>query len=193
MRSSLAFHKKDDQTTKRIRQGMDWYQKTKDMVTPFWQGQGFITCSDQQNTNLRELRRQKRDAINKISQEPTAKRQATKDQNESQPTPNEDPQLTTKDRDGNSAVAITVGEVSKTNGDLSMLTGRSTGSLSTLSSSKKEWALHLGLVKTVCGTDIPKKWIKHYKFAFRMLCLLQPICYLIIHNFAFIYMRKKMA
>ena len=117
------------------------------MVTPFRQGRGFITRFDHQNNDSRELRRQKRDTINKMSQQPTAKRQATKDRNESQPTTNEDPQLTTKDRDGNSAVAITVGEVSKPNADLSTLTGRSMGSSSTLSSSKKEWAVHLGLVK----------------------------------------------
>ena len=131
---------------------------------------------DHQNNDPRELRRQKRDAVNKISQEPTAKRQATSNRNGSQPTINEEPQLTTKDGGGNSAVAITLGEVSKTNADLSILTGRSTGSSSTLSSSKKEWELHLGLVKTVCRTDISKKWIKHYKFGFRRLAdlVLQP-------------------
>ena len=114
---------------------------------------GFITRSDHQNTNfLQELRRQKQDAVSKRSQLPAAKRQAMKDQNKSQPTPNEDPQVTTKDWDSNSGVVITVGEVSRTNGDLSTLTGRSKGSSSTLSSLKEEWAVHLGIVKTVCGT-----------------------------------------
>ena len=94
-----------------------------------------MTCLDQQDNNSWEQRWQKQDAVNKRSQHPAAKRQGTKYLNETQPTPSsKDPQLTTKEGGGNSAIAIMVGEASKQNGDLSTLTGRSKGSSSTLSS-----------------------------------------------------------
>ena len=146
---------------------------TKGTVTPFHQGQGFNTCFDKQNNDSWELRRQKQDRLendtfNKRSQQPAAKRQAMKDQNETQPAP-KDPQLTTKDRDSNSAVAIMVGEVSTQKGGLSTLTERSKGSSSTLSSSKKEWVVHLGIVKSAFQTNIPKKWIQDHKFCHHLL------------------------
>ena len=142
---------------------MDWYQN-KNMVSPFQWSQGFDVHFDKDHT-LQKIRMQKQEPLqndaNKSSQQP-AKRQAKKKQNQTQLTPkeNENPQL---------LIAITVGEVSKQRGDLSTLTGRSKGSLSTWSSSKKQWAVHLDSVKSVLCTNIPRKWIQDHKFSNHLL------------------------
>ena len=69
-----------------------------------------------------------------------------------------------------------MGEVSTQKGDSNTLTEREKGSSSTLSSSKKEWAVHLGIVKSSFWTDIPKKWIQEHKFCYHLLAdrVLQP-------------------
>ena len=72
--------------------------------------------------NKEEEARQTTEWCCKQKESATSSKEAS---NETQPTPkdnNKNPQLTTKDWDSNSGVAIIVGEVSKQEGDLSMLT-----------------------------------------------------------------------
>ena len=87
----------------------------------------------------------------------------------------EDPQLaTTKGRDSNSVVAITV-EISQARGDVSTLTGRSKGGSLTLDSCKQWWEAHTHkTVESVLKKVIPLQWIHGFSSHSLTNSILEP-------------------